>query len=240
MENFKDSDLFKFGIGLFETIKITDKPIYLNLHLKRLKNAIDELGLNYNIENLECEILDFIENKKLKNKALRVTVYDGGYEFTSRSFSYKESFNLAVCDKKRGESIIYKHKTCNYFENIYYKNLALKNNYDDYLFIDYNNFLLETTISNIFFIKDDKVYTPSSNLYFLCGIIRNRIVEICIDNNIEVTESKININSINNFDFCFVSNSLMNIIKVEKIGEISYNKENIIFDKIKEILKQEN
>ena len=44
-----NSTLTKFGIGLFETIKVTDYPLDLDLHMNRLFNSIKELNLS--IEN---------------------------------------------------------------------------------------------------------------------------------------------------------------------------------------------
>ena len=57
-----ESDLSKFGIGLFETIKINNDPEYLDLHMDRMFNSIEELGIdiNYPKEFLKKEIFDYI------------------------------------------------------------------------------------------------------------------------------------------------------------------------------------
>ena len=44
-----NSNLSKFGIGLFETIKIEKEPIDFDLHMNRLYNSVKELSLNFNI-----------------------------------------------------------------------------------------------------------------------------------------------------------------------------------------------
>lgn len=242
----KDSELFKFGIGLFETIKVIDKEIFLDEHLDRLFNSIETLNLNYRIEKnqLRKDIKNYIKTNNIKNKALRITIFDEGYTFSTRDIIYTEEnynkgFSLNICDKKRGESFIYKYKTCNYFENVYYKNLAKDNGFDDMIFIDYNNFLLEACFSNIFFIKDKKVFTPSEELYLLNGIIRQKIIKICKENNIEIIEEKIKKEKIYEFDFAFLSNSLMDVIKIEKIDDKLYNSDNKIFNKIKILLENE-
>ena len=76
-----NSTLTKFGIGLFETIKVTDYPLDLDLHMNRLFNSIKELNLS--IENdkefYKETILKYIKENNLKNKALRLTVFDEGY-----------------------------------------------------------------------------------------------------------------------------------------------------------------
>ena len=58
-----NSELSKFGIGLFETIKVEEDPIDLDLHLDRLFNSIDELSLtiNYNKNFFKQEILNYVK-----------------------------------------------------------------------------------------------------------------------------------------------------------------------------------
>ena len=38
-----NSELAKFGIGLFETIKVTNYPLDLDLHINRLYNSANEV-----------------------------------------------------------------------------------------------------------------------------------------------------------------------------------------------------
>lgn len=234
-----DSTLCKFGIGLFETIKVTEKPKYLDLHMDRLFNSISELKFNFSYDRafLEKEIFDYIEDNKIKDKALRVTVFDEGYNFSTRDISYNEEsyklgFKLNISPIQRGDSIINRHKTTNYFENIYTKNFANQNGFDDGIFLDTNQTILECSMSNIFFIKDQTIYTPSSELSILNGTMKKRIKDICGELNIKLSESKINISQIDYFDYVFISNSLMGIMKVTQIENIVFNDENIIFSKI--------
>ena len=51
-------------------------------------------------------------------------------------------------------------------------------------------------MSNIFFIKDNIVYTPSSKLPLLNGVVKKRIMDICVELNIELIEKNINIEDI--------------------------------------------
>ena len=238
-----NSDLCKFGIGLFETIKITNRPIDFDIHMDRIFNSIKELNLNIKLERkfIENEILNYIENNNIINKALRLTVFDEGYNISTRDIlytqdMYKKGFKLNISPIKRGNSILYKHKTTNYFENIYTKNYANENGFDDGIFLNSEGTILECSMSNIFFIKDDIVLTPSSNLPILDGTKKKRIIEACQELNIKVEETEIDINEIHKFDFIFISNSLMGAMKVAQIEDILYDDKNIIFDKIVQAL----
>ncbi|MCC0640278.1 MULTISPECIES: aminotransferase class IV [unclassified Clostridioides] len=239
-----NSSLSKFGIGLFETIKVKDGiAIDLNTHIDRMLNSITCLDLNINYEKrfLIDEIIKYIKKENIINKALRITVFDEGYNISIREIPYnKEAYNkgfkLTISPIVRGDSLIYRHKTTNYFENIYTKNIANKNGYNDGIFINSDGVILECSMSNIFFIRGSKVYTPSSKLPILNGTIKKRIIKICDELHIELMENEINISEISSFDFVFVTNSLMGAMKVTEIDKTEFGRENIIFNKIIECL----
>lgn len=239
-----NSSLSKFGIGLFETIKVKDGiAIDLNTHIDRMLNSITCLDLNINYEKrfLTEEIIKYIKKENIINKALRITVFDEGYNISIREIPYNEEtynkgFKLTMSPIVRGDSLIYRHKTTNYFENIYTKNIANKNGYNDGIFINSEGVILECSMSNIFFIKGSKVYTPSSKLPILNGTIKKRIIKICDELHIELVENEINISEISSFDFVFVTNSLMGAMKVTEIDKTEFSKENVVFNKIIECL----
>ena len=85
-------------------------------------------------------------------------------------------------------------------------------------------------MSNIFFIKDRQIYTPNKELPILNGIMKRRIKKLCEELEINIVESDIKINNISNFDFCFVSNSLMGAMKVTHINDIKFDDYNNVFD----------
>lgn len=240
-----DSSLSKFGIGLFETIKVEHGiAIDLNLHIERMLNSIRclELDIKYEKDFLIDEINTYIKKETIVNKALRITVFDEGYNISIRDIpynqeTYEKGFRLTVSPIVRGDSLIHRHKTTNYFENIYTKNVANKNDYNDGIFVNSAGVILECSMSNIFFIKGERVYTPSGKLPILNGIIKKRIINICDELYIELLENEINISEIGIFDFVFVTNSLMGAMKVIEIDKIKFDEENIIFDKILKFLK---
>lgn len=250
-----DSTLSKFGIGLFETIKIEEqKPLSLDLHMNRIINSIKELNIDIDILDrnkylkdekyfddirvfLEHKILSYLVENNIVNKALRLTVFDKGYNISVRDIpynknSYEKGFRLNISPIKRGNSIIYKHKTTNYFENIYTKNYAKQLGFDDGIFLDLNDVILECSMSNIFFIKENTIYTPSSELPILNGTMKTKILNICNEISIEVVECHIKRDKLKEFDFVFITNSLMEIMKVTEIDGILYNEKNVVLNKI--------
>ena len=175
----------------------------------------------------------------MKNKALRLTVFDEGYNISLRDITYnedtyKKGFSLCISPIKRGDSIIYRHKTTNYFESMYSKHYATDRNFNDAIFLDSLNNILECSMSNIFFIKSNTIYTPKSSSPILNGIMKSNVKSICKNLDINLVECDINISCIDEYDAVFVTNSLMGIMPVTNICDVNYDKN---YDLIKKLQK---
>ncbi len=62
--------------------------------------------------------------------------------------------------------------------------------------------------------------------------MKKRILDICGEINIPLVEKNIKIRDIAEYDFVFITNSLMNVMKVTQIEDIFYEISNDLFDKI--------
>ncbi len=232
------SNLTKFGIGVFETIKVNKgKAIFLDEHLKRMYNSIKELDIPFQITRMKLkeEIINYIKNEE--HKALRITICDEGYHFALRDIHYKKQdyekgYKIKIAPIKRGTSFIYKHKTTNYLENMYSKKYALDHGCEESLFLNMKNKILEGSMTNIFFMREEKIYTPKEDLCILPGIVRNEVIKVARNLGVEVIEDEIDINELNKFNFSFITNSLMNMMKISAIEDVVYNEENDIFNHI--------
>ncbi|WP_069650286.1 aminotransferase class IV [Caloranaerobacter ferrireducens] len=240
----ENSELFKFGIGVFETVKIYKGiPILLKEHLDRMYNSIKELNIEISIsyEELEKKVYEYVKNYDYK--ALRITMFDEGYNFMIRDIPYKDEdyvrgYKLNIAPIRRGESFIYRHKTANYFENIYLKRLALKKGFDESLIINTDNKILEGTMTNIFFIRRNELFTPKLSLNILPGIMRREIIETAKSIGIKVHECTIDVQDLDKFDFAFITNSLLDVLKVRGIEDIMYDKNNEVFHKLRTALEE--
>lgn len=236
-----------FGYGVFETIKIRNKKaIFLKEHLYRLRRSLKKIAIGTNIETKN--IKEFIDKLLIKNDlnncAIKIVVLKNGKEtntiITSREYSYSDEiyskgfYLLNTEVRKSTTSIIPTIKSTNYMENIIERNKAISKGYDDTLFYNDKNNLAETSIGNIFLVKNKTIYTPDENQGLLKGIVRQKILEILKLEKMDCIEGKLDKEDLYNSDEIFITNSLMGVMPVTKVNDKNYNlSENSLTDIIR-------
>lgn len=88
---------------------------------------------------------------------------------------------------------------------------------NDYLLVDGDE-CLETVVANIFYLKDNQLYTPKLNKNILDGITRRQIIA-----NFNVIECKVKPSDIYNADLVFSSNGGRGLAFVYKIDDQEYD-----------------
>ncbi|MDF2538515.1 MAG: putative branched-chain-amino-acid aminotransferase [Herbinix sp.] len=213
---------YYYGIGAFETILVQNgTPLFIKEHLQRLNSTLDFLRIKKRI-TIE-EVWGFLKKDKMAEGVLKISVSEQNVLFTTRinpySYDlYEKGFQLTYSLFRRNEtSPLTYHKTLNYAENIMAKQEATQKNYDEALFLNSKGEICEGSCSNIFFVKEGQLYTPSISSGLLPGIIRKHI---CMTEN--VVECVITKDDIEKFDECFITNSILGIMKVIKIENHNY------------------
>lgn len=211
---------FFFGLGVFETILIkNNQPILLKEHLDRLNIGLKTLNINNYIE--EEYARDQIKKLPGDNCAVKITVSDKNILFNKRDIPYKEEdykigFSLKVSNIRRNPSSPITYiKSINYIDNILEKQKAIDEGYNEVLFLNWKDQVTEGSLSNIFFVKDNKLYTPLVECGLLEGILRSWIIS-----RYEVTQGHFTLEDIQKSDGAFLTNSIMGIMKVSKIEDV--------------------
>ncbi|MCM8818817.1 MAG: aminotransferase class IV [Candidatus Omnitrophica bacterium] len=254
---------FLYGDGIFETMISFNKKIFrfqqhwdrmvfgakvcnLEVPNKKLieKLIVDNLkeGLCYIRLNLWRKRPNTISTEKEKETNFLIIIRD--FKPYPEKF-YKEGMVCGLSKKIRRNnySIISKIKSLNFLENIILKIEAEKERCDDMIVLDSSGYISEGSVSNIFFVKDNFIYTPSVECGCLEGITRRVIFEISEKENIKVKEGRFKIDFLSDCDEVFLTNTLMGIMPVKeikgyfKVKKISFT-ENLI-KKYKEIFIKE-
>ena len=118
------------------------------------------------------------------------------------------------------------------------KHEAEKNGFDDALMLDYRGYIAEATGANIFFVKDDSLFTPKADC-FLNGITRQVVIEIARNLKININEQYIKPDFIENCQEGFLTGTAVEITPIKSIDNFSFSKREItikLMDEFKRIV----
>jgi branched-chain amino acid aminotransferase len=94
------------------------------------------------------------------------------------------------------------------------------------MMLDYRGYVAESTGSNVFFVKDGVLHTPTPDC-FLNGITRQSVIALAKTKGFEVVERHIKPEELAGFTECFVVGTAAEVTPVSQIGEYSFTPGNI-------------
>ena len=101
--------------------------------------------------------------------------------------------------------------------------LAKKEKWNDAVLLNHYGRICDTTIANIFLIRDSVIYTSSLAEGCIDGIMRKNVLNHLAKDNRKVIESEITVDDLLDSDEIFLTNSIYNIRWVQGIGEKKYS-----------------
>ncbi len=220
---------FQFGLGIFETIAVEEgRLLLLDRHLQRMEKAARFFDLGTLLERgvTKERINEFLAEQKaedIRHGAIKIILSKENLIFQMRRNPYTEEVYLRgfvadISKVRRNETspMVY-HKTLNYGDCILEKRAATAAGIQERIFMNTKGQLCECTVSNIFFVRKNKIYTPQLLCGLLPGILREYVLETS-----DVKETVIYPEELMYYDECFVTNSLMGIMPVRQIGSICF------------------
>lgn len=214
---------FSFGLGAFETIAVKDgELIFLDRHLRRLDRALRFLQIGTLEERgiTEKQVYDYVDQEKLIDGVCKLIVSKENILFQKKQNPYtdeirKKGFAMDFSSVRRNEtSPLTAHKTLNYGDCMLENRMAHEAGMNERIFLNTKGQISEGTVSNIFFVRNGKLYTPALSCGLLPGILREYL---CETENVE--ETVIYPAELRWYEECFVTNSLMGIMPVNQLGE---------------------
>ena len=250
---------FKYGDGVFETLKIYKSNIvFFEAHYFRLMASMRmlrmEIPQNFTLEYLEEEIFKTVKENNLDESArVRLTVYrkDGGlYNPISNEIEFlievskfednrRETYKVELYkDFHLYSGLLSTLKTTNRILNVVASIFASENEYDTCLFLNEKKHLVEAIHGNIFLVFDNKVVTPTIKEGCIKGIIRKKIIDILEKNSdFTIEEREISPFELQKADELFITNSIIDIQPVTNYRKKIYKTDTSL--KILELLRKE-
>ena len=89
------------------------------------------------------------------------------------------------------------------------------------MMLDYRGYIAESTGSNVFFVKDVTLHTPTPDC-FLNGITRQSVIALARSQGVDVVERHIMPEELTAFTECFVVGTAAEVTPVSQIGEYQF------------------
>lgn len=237
---------FLYGIGLFETFRTYEgKPYLLDRHMKRLCSGCDQLGIQYtpNMEELRSSVNELLEANELKDGYIRLTVSAGEAELGLPTGDYEQPnvlmlvkalppVNDAVHMRGRELRLLQtrrntpegevRFKSLHYMNNIIAKRELLASGAAsgaEGLMLSREGWLAEGIVSNLFFAKDNVVYTPELATGILPGITRERVLGLAGSAGYETEEGLYSLEKLQTADEIWLTNSIQELFPVTLLSE---------------------
>lgn len=252
----------RYGDGLFETIKYKNNQLILiDEHFSRLWNGMRlfqfEIPKLFTPDSIEHQITELLQKNKQTSARVRVTIFrgEGGlYDAVNQFPNYIiESWDLPTSNHLLNENglqccifegaakSIDRYSNCKHNNFLPYLMGALhakKEKCNDAIILNSHQRVCDSTIANVFIVKDDTIKTPSLSEGCIAGVMRNEIINTLKKEGVSVIETGLSTNELLDADEVFLSNSIYNIRWVAGIQESNYT--NIFIKKIAALLSKTN
>ena len=106
------------------------------------------------------------------------------------------------------------------------KHQAEQQGYADAMMLDYRGHVAEATGANLFFIKNNEIYTPMPDC-FLDGITSQTVIALARQEGIKVTKCTILPEELDKFSECFITGTATEVTAVSQIGSYHFTPSDI-------------
>ncbi len=233
-----------YGDGCFTTLRSYEsKFLHFDDHIDRLKSGADYLKLNSDFSKVDFRqaVLKLLEANSLSDKQAKVRIQltrKGGGGFSELSSEFHQIITVSEADGKvnpvrlttadtksiPSKSLSRTVKLSNSINYIKAAQEARDKGFDDGLMTTISGSISETSISNIFWIRNNQVYTPSIECDLLPGVMRKIVFRLIDDiSSLELVEGKFSTEELILSDAAFCTNAFREIYPVQSFENKEFN-----------------
>ncbi len=245
---------FLYGDGVFETLRAySGRPFRLRPHLRRLQRGLESLEIACpELSELEWIIHEVITKNSLKEAYIRLTVTRGicqrgpipkdcegptvfcyGEPFRALPERlYRQGVRIGLSRRPQWRLPEEAHlKAISFLPNILERMNTGGDEFDK-LLLSPDGFISETTVCNIFFLRNDTLFTPSLECAPLAGITREVVMELARGMGIRVVEGMFRPSELQDAEEAFLTNTLIEVLPVREFMGRSFR-----IDRTREIIR---
>ncbi|KLV21909.1 D-amino-acid transaminase [Niallia circulans] len=253
---------YQFGDGIYEVIRVYNGKMFMaKEHLERLSASSEKIGIaiSYSISELTTLLEELIAKNSLSTGIIYMQFTRGvsprNHSYPTEAVTptfvaYTKMLNRPLDNLENGVSTITVEdirwsrcdiKSLNLLGNVMAKQKATEA--DCYESIQYRELsVTEGSSSNIWIVNGEKIQTHEANQFILNGITRQKIIQLCGENGIEVEEKAFSIEDLIDADEVFLSSTTSEVtpivsvnnvpVKEGKVGEMTKKLQNLFVEAI--------
>lgn len=235
-----DDTVFEGTSVIYEVIRVEEGvPLFFDDYFDRLKNSFSLIKkpLSYSHNYLKWIINNLLEINGYQSAPVKLLFrYNEPMHFlahlmdphlpTATEYDHGVRTILLYKERLNPNAKVWNQQ----MRNQTIEELAKANAYEGIL-VNEEGFLTEGSRSNVFFIKDDIVYTTPNDL-ILPGITRKKVLQLCESNGIEVKMRKIHSSEILFYDAVFLTGTSRKVLPVKTIDAVKFSVDNEVMEKI--------
>jgi branched-chain amino acid aminotransferase len=234
---------FLYGDGVYETLRAYQGRFFLlERHLARLRRSCELIGLVPPVkDNAWVAIMtEMLVRNGLQDAGLRLTISRGEGElgidpglcacptivvmakslvpYPARMREQGVRLQLVSVRRNPQSAQSPQIKSLSFLNNILAKQEAVQAGAYDALMLNMEGHVTECTTSNVFFVANQRLHTPSVDCGILEGITREVVITLARDLGIEVEEGAYVAEDVLHADECFMTNTGLEVMAVSQIG----------------------
>ena len=235
---------FLYGLGFFETFRTyKGKPLFLKEHLTRLQQALSAFRISfpYTAEQLEEVIQKLNEVDDFRDGYFRLNVSAGEHEIGLAPTRY-ENPNVILFRKSLPPLVKGVEKTAtilatrrnvpedgetrfkghHYGNNVFARFELPSLAAQEGIFLTADHYVAEGITSNVFWVKNDTVYTPSLNTGILAGVTRSLVLALGHQLGYSVKEGKYDVKELLDAEECFITNAVQQVVPIRSLDNVTF------------------
>ena len=232
-----------YGDGVFEGIRAYSGNVFkLDEHVERLFNSAKVIHLEIPLSRHEMgeAIMETVRKNQLRDAYIRVVVTRGPGDLGVDPASCKAPTVFIIAEPSKsslgaaGPRVVslvtssvrrdpvdgtsHEVKSLNYLNSILAKMEAKRAGVDDALMLDHRGFVAESSAANLFLVKGNKISTPATSSGILHGITRERIIRLCSDLGLDVSERDITLFEVLTADEAFLVGTKSEMLAIGNVN----------------------
>ncbi len=233
---------FLYGDGIYETLRAYNGTLFmLDRHLERLAHSANAISLKLPmpLKEIGMALKESLQVNHLAEAYVRLQISRGPGEIgldpslcpaptmviTAKQFKdypveyYERGVSVAIVKTRRNHPLALDPsiKGTNFLNNILAKIESIGAGAYEGIMLNWEGFIAEGTICNIFMVRKGTLLTPALSIGILEGVTRGLVLALASNEHIPSREEAFRPQELMDADECFITNSTMEVMPVTTI-----------------------